>query len=311
METKYDVLVVGDINPDLMMVDYTRLPDPGEETHVKSAHMALGGGCAICASGLAKLGLKVAVYGFLGSDTFGKIMLDSLEKVGISTELINMREDIGTGISVALTNSQDRAFVTYEGTNALFDVEEIPEDVLKTASHVHVLCYTPQKHDKYVKFFKYLKSLGKTISFDLGYDDTGEWSERILEIVEIVDIFLPNEKEATHYTRKDTPEEALKIFAEVGNTVVVKKGSRGSIAYRDGEYAQADPFKTVCVDTTGAGDSFNSGFVYGWLKNYDLKKCLSIGNAVGSKSVEQYGGNTGVPYYEELKTFLAKENIEI
>lgn len=311
MDTKYDVLVVGDINPDLMMVDYNRLPNPGEETHVKAAYMALGGGCAICASGLAKLGLNVAVYGFLGSDSFGKQMLEKLEQVGVSTEFVNIVGDVGTGVSVALTNSNDRAFLTYEGTNALFDVEKIPDEVLNSAKHIHVLCYAPQKHEKYVNFFKRIKSLNKTASFDIGYDDTEEWSDKILEIVEIVDIFMPNEKEATNYTKKETPEEALKALSEVGNTIVVKKGGDGSIAYKDGEYAEANPFKTVCVDTTGAGDSFNAGFIFGWLKNYELQKSLMIGNAVGSKSVEKYGGNTGVPYYEDLKEILIKENIEI
>lgn len=311
MEKLFDVLIVGDINPDILMVDYSRLPNPGEEILVKAAHMALGGGGSICASGLAKLGLDVAIYGFLGNDTFGKIMLENLNNLGINTKFVNIRNDVGTGVSISLTNSQDRAFITYEGTNSLLDVEKIPEEVLQSANHVHVLCYSPQKHDKYVRFFKYLKSLGKTISFDLGYDDTGIWSQRILEIVEIVDIFLPNEKEAINYTRKETAEEALKTFAKVGNTIVVKKGEKGSIAYHDGEYATAESFQVKCVDTTGAGDSFDAGFIYGWLNKFDLEKCLLIGNAVGSKSVQQYGGNTGVPTLDELKLFLSEKNIEI
>ncbi|WP_105618195.1 carbohydrate kinase family protein [Vallitalea okinawensis] len=311
MDTKYDVLVVGDINPDIMMIDYDRLPNPGEETHSKDAHIALGGGCAICASGLAKLGMSVAVYGFLGSDMFGEMMVRKLEKTGVHTEHITIRNDINTGFSVALTNSEDRAFITYNGTNELFDVKDVPDEVIKSAGHVHALCYTPDKHGDYVEFFKRVKELGRTVSFDIGYDDTEQWSDKIMEIVELVDIFMPNEKEATNYTRKDTADAALKALATSGNTVIVKKGKDGSIAYRDGLFAEAGPFVTTCVDTTGAGDSFNAGFILGWLRGFDLGKCLIIGNAVGSKSVEQYGGSSGVPSYEELKAFLNKENISI
>lgn len=311
MDTKYDVLVVGDINPDIMMIDYDRLPNPGEETHSVDAEVALGGGCAICASGLAKLGMNVAVYGFLGKDMFGKMMLDKLEEVGVKTSEVKIMDDVKTGFSIALTNSKDRAFVTYNGTNALFDVNEVPDESILSAKHLHVLCYTPAKHDDYVAFFKRVKALGRTVSFDLGYDDTEQWSKRIEEIVGIVDVFMPNDKEATNYMRVDSADMALKALSDIGNTVVVKKGSRGSIGYRDGEFAEASPFVTTCVDTTGAGDSFNAGFLFGWLKGYDLEKCLLLGNAIGSKSVENYGGNTGVPYYEDYVRFLEQHNISL
>lgn len=311
MNTKYDVLVVGDINPDIMMINYDRLPDPGEETHSEDAQVALGGGCAICASGLAKLGVNVAVYGFLGKDMFGDMMLKQLNEVGVKTQEVRQVEDVKTGFSIALTNSKDRAFVTYNGTNALFDVTKISDEVIQSAKHLHVLCYHPTKHDEYVAFFKRVKDLGRTVSFDLGYDDTEQWSSRINEIVEIVDVFMPNDKEATKYMKVDSAEEALKVLSEKGKTVVVKMGSRGSIGYRQGTFAEASPFVTNCVDTTGAGDSFNAGFLFGWLRGYDLEKCLVLGNAVGSKSVEHYGGNTGVPYYEEYVEFLKQHNITL
>lgn len=301
MNNQYDVLVIGDINPDLMMIDYNRLPNPGEETHASGAEIALGGGCGICASGLAKLGVKVAAYGFVGDDFFGRMMVEKLTESGVDVGYVETVKEVGTGVSVALTTRNDRAFVTYEGTNGFLDVERIPDEIILSAGHVHVLCYAPDKHKKYLDLFKRIKRLGCTASFDLGYDDTGEWHGRIFEIVRVVDVFLPNDKEAVKYTKKETAEEALKYLASIGNTVVVKKGKDGAIGYRDGGFAEADSIAAKCIDTTGAGDSFNAGFLYGWLNGYELGDCLKMGNAAGGKSVECYGGSAGFPVLAELE----------
>ena len=295
MEKQFDVLVIGDINPDIMMINYTRLPEPGQETHVERAELALGGGGAITGTGLAKMGLKTAIYSFVGDDTMGKFMLKELEKTGVCTDYIKPKEGVGTGVSIAFTTEVDRSFLTYNGSNAILDIEDTPEDVLSLSNHIHLLGYSAHKHDKYVKFVKKLKAKGKTVSFDIGYDDTEQWDKNIVDIVKLVDVFSPNEVEAQKYMRSETVEQALEKFAEIGNTIVVKKGSEGSVAYRDGEYAEATPFKTKCIDTTGAGDSFICGFLYGWLKELPLKDCLTYGNAVGAKCVEAYGGTPGVP----------------
>lgn len=308
---KYDVLILGDINPDIMMVDYARLPNPGEEVHVKKAYMELGGGAANCAAGLAKLNLKVAIYGFLGNDSFGQQLLLKLRELGISTDLICVRDDLSTGVSVALTNSEDRAFVTFEGANSEFDISKVPDEVIKQAKHVHALYYNETKNEMYQDFFKKVRSLGITSSFDIGYDVTETWNENIFDVVKYVDIFMPNEKESISYTRKQTAEEALEFMSKIGSTVVVKKGNNGSIGYRNGEFASSEPFLAKCVDTTGAGDAFNAGFIYGWLQNQSLEDCLTIGNATGSRSVQRYGGNPGFPYLEELKTFLKDTNINL
>ena len=295
MNTQFDVLVIGDINPDIMMINYTKLPEPGQETHVERAELALGGGGAITGTGLAKMGLKTAIYSYIGDDTMGKFMLKELEKTGVCTDYIKPKEGVGTGVSIALTTKTDRSFLTYNGSNAFLDIDDVPEDVLSLANHIHLLGYSPVKHEKYVSFIKKIKAKGKTVSFDIGYDDTEEWSENIFDIVKLVDVFSPNEVEAQKYTRCNSVDKALKAFAEVANTIVVKKGPKGSVAYRNGEYADAPSFKTNCIDTTGAGDSFICGFLYGWLKELPLKQCLLYGNAVGAKSVEAYGGTPGVP----------------
>ena len=304
MERKFDVLVIGDINPDIMMIDYSKLPEPGQELHVRKTQFALGGGAAITGTGFAKMGLKTAIYSFLGNDTFGEIMLRELKKTGVNTDYITMRDDVGTGVSIALTTDKDRSFLTYQGTNQVLDVEKIGDDVLATANHIHLLNYSADKHDVYVKFLKRLRALGKTVSFDIGYDASEEWSESIRDIVELVDVFAPNDVEARKYTRTETIEDAMKVFADWGNTVVIKNGSKGSIAWQNRVFARAKPFRVHCVDTTGAGDSFNCGFVYGWLKGLPLEECLTYGNAVGAKCVEAYGGTPGVPTIDVIEEMV-------
>ena len=305
----HDVLVIGDINPDLMMIDYNRIPSPGEETHASAAELALGGGAAICASGLSNLGMKVAIYGYVGNDTLGQLMTAELEKAGIETGFVTTTSHVGTGISVAFTNKAERAFMTFDGANGLLDVENVPDEVLCSARHIHVLCYAPDKHTKYLSFFRRVRSLNRTVSFDLGYDDTEEWSAKVLDLAKIVDIFMPNDKEAMRYTRTGTPDAALRILSEIGNTVVIKRGKDGSIGSRNSVVERAEAFKVTSVDTTGAGDSFNSGFIYGWLNGNSLKECLLIGNAMGASSVQKYGGCAGVPDRAHLRKLLEAEGI--
>ena len=146
------------------------------------------------------------------------------------------------------------------------------------------------------------------MSLDVGWDETGEWYEGIYELFPFIDILFMNETEAVHYTRGLSAKEAALEFSKHCAMAVIKLGKKGSIGAKDGTLWVSRPYTARAVDTTGAGDSFNAGFVYGFLKGDTMKQCLRLANACGAMSVTAYGGNTAFPSKEELYHFLKQQD---
>ena len=141
----------------------------------------------------------------------------------------------------------------------------------------------------------------------MGWDSTGEWKKEIYELFPYIDVLFMNETEAIHYGRKETAKEAGSDFAQYCPVVALKLGKEGSIAFADGKMYQKSRYKVEAVDTTGAGDSFNAGFIYGYLSGKTVEECLSCGNACGALSVTALGGNTGFPKEEQLWEFIRSQ----
>ncbi len=303
---KWDVYVTGDINVDLLVQGLDKLPLPGQEINVNNIELCVGGGAALFTLGLAKLGVNTVFDGVLGNDLYGRFILEELKSKSVDTSLIKQSQQNRTGISIALTNEKDRSFITYIGSNA--EVELNIDHNISLAKHTHLTGYRGgSNHESYIAALKKIKNCNMTVSFDVGWDDTGEWYEGIYEIISYVDVFFINEVEAVNYSKCAVVEEAMKKFSSYCNNIVIKLGSKGSIAYKNGEIETAEAYKVKAVDTTGAGDSFNAGYIYGFLKGENLKKCLMYGNACGALSVTEFGGNTGFPYEDELHKFICDQ----
>lgn len=168
-----------------------------------------------------------------------------------------------------------------------------------------------KNHAAYLSLLKRVKAETEaTVSFDLGWDPTGEWNPQIKELFPYIDVLFMNETEAIHYGRTKTAQEAAREFAKDCDRVVIKLGSSGSFAIENGKEVFLPAYRVKAVDTTGAGDSFNAGFVYGFLTGKALEECLACGNACGALNVTAYGGNTGFPDKEGLKEFMGKKKEE-
>lgn len=303
---KAEVLVYGDINIDLVVPGVSRLPQPGQEVLVGHMDTFVGGGAALFALGLGKLGVKTIFKGSVGNDLYGTFIRSKLEDIGLDTSLLAIEQGIGTGVSISFTNEKDRCFLSTLGTNSLIDFDMVTEEELTSAGHVHLTSYQgSSNHKKYATVLKKLKGMGATVSMDVGWDSTGEWYEGITELLPLLDVFFMNEEEAIHYTRCSHPEDAIAKFGALGNIVVGKLGSNGSIAYEKGQIYREEQFTVKAVDTTGAGDSFNAGFIYGFLRKASVRECLRFGNACGALSVTAFGGNTAFPDEVRLKEFLS------
>lgn len=308
MDKKWDVYVYGDVNIDLVVPEVAQLPPPGVEQDVATMETFVGGGAALFTLGIAKLGLTPVFQGSVGRDMYGRYILDMFAGLGVDCGLLAVRDDCNTGISISFTNANDRCFLTYRGTNSGLSLKHLNIDELMHARHVHITGYEgATNHAEYLDMLKQIHELGDvTVSFDVGWDMTGVWYEGIFELLPMIDVLFMNETECLHYTRRDTVQEGAQRLAAHAGMAVIKLGSTGSLAVQDGVSTFMPAYKVKAVDTTGAGDSFNAGFVYGYLRGLSMEECLKCGNACGALSVTRLGGNTGFPFRADMERWISE-----
>ncbi len=305
---KWDVFAYGDVNADIILPGVSRLPEPGSEVIIPEMPTFVGGGAALFAMGAGKLGLKTVFQGEIGEDCYGTMIRETFQKTGVDDALLRTVPGAKTGISLSFTDEHERAFLTFSGTNASVSIERLDLERVGQSRHVHVTGYDgPVNHDAYLSVLKELKEkTDTTVSFDVGWDVRGVWTRRIYELFPYIDVLFMNETEALHYSGKDSAMAAAMDFAAYVKTAVIKCGRKGSMAMRGSHCCSAGAYTVQAVDTTGAGDSFNAGFVYGFVKGMPTSDCLHVGNACGAMSVTAYGGNTGFPTEEGLRKFLSE-----
>lgn len=305
---EWDVFVFGDANIDLIIPNVDHLPRAGQEELMDTMKTFVGGGAALFTLGLGKLGMRCVFQGVIGNDLYGEFILREFKEKNIDTRLITRSRETGTGISLSFTNENDRGFLTYQGGNARVSIQNVSLEEVAKARHIHITGYEGDRnHQEYLDFMKRLKQKGNvTVSFDLGWDLKEIWNQKIYELFPYIDVLFMNETEAVHYSGLEDVEKAAEKFASMCGTAVVKLGRKGSLAVKDGKTYRADPFAVQAVDTTGAGDSFNAGFMFGFLLGKETEDCLRTGNACGALNVTALGGNTAFPNREKLKNFLKK-----
>jgi sugar/nucleoside kinase (ribokinase family) len=305
-EKTYDVLLAGAGNIDIVVSGCNIIPDAEQEVRVPNISFHIGGGTALSGLGMAKLGMRPMITGLIGDDYCGRFIIDELGRHGVATDIAFSKVQ-STGISIAFNPEKDRSFITYDGTVTAFTLNDVKDQLLSEVRHVHITGYNGRSnHEEYLAFVKRAKQARLTVSMDVGWDESGEWYDGIYEVISFVDVFFCNELEALHYSRKSDVKDALSVIADHVPIAVIKLGERGAIAASGGTMLQHPSYRVTVVDTTGAGDSFNAGYLYGYLNGYDLKSCLNFGTACGSFSVTNRGGNAGFPTLAELSAFLAE-----
>jgi sugar/nucleoside kinase (ribokinase family) len=302
-----DILAIGEINPDIVVSDPDPIPVFDEvERIVESVHMTVGSSSAIFACGAARLDLRVAYYGVVGDDAFGRFMLEAMRARGIDVSACLVDPAQRTGSTVILTSGRDRAILTEMGAIGAMDVDAIPGSLIDRARHIHSGCFYLQEtsRDRLPGFFASVRARGITTSFDTNWDPTGNWDGGVAEMLRACDVFFPNAAEARRISRLDDVEEAARSLARIGATgrpdggpiIAVKLGAAGALACRsEGPLIRVPAMPVEPVDTTGAGDSFNAGFLRAWLDGADLRECLRWGAVSGAISTRRLGGIDGQP----------------
>jgi sugar/nucleoside kinase (ribokinase family) len=316
-ERETDVYVIGDVNPDILVIGGDVVPEFGQvEKYVGNIRLTVGGSSAITACGLARLGLRVAHGGVIGDDILGHSVLEALRDRGVDGSTVTVDPAIPTGATVHLGSGDDRAMLTATGTINRLRSEDVPREILPHIRHLHAgsTAIQPKLRPGLPVLFAEARAAGATCSFDTNWDPDRRW-EDIDPMLAAADIFLPNEREAALISGVMDPLEAAHALVaradasgrdpEAGPlTVAVKLGADGALAVRGKEALRVPADHVEVVDSTGAGDGFNAGFIYGFLADRPLAECLALGVACGSLSVRAIGGVDGQATLEEAEGLL-------
>jgi sugar/nucleoside kinase (ribokinase family) len=300
------ILVAGELNADAVFTGVRSFPQPGREVLAEDFSMELGSSSAICAAGLARLGNAVSFITKVGPDLMGRFCLDQLQRLGIDASPAIVDAALKTGVTVAIS-ATDRALLTYCGAISELSAGDVPLELLQSCRHLHVSSYFLQRglRPGMAELFATARRLGLTTSLDPGYDPAERWSVDIVELLANVDVFLPNEVELAALTGSTNLEEGLRALDNGHTLTVVKLGKNGCAALQPGVLLEVPAISVIPVDTTGAGDSFNAGFLHAWLHGLPLNDCLCCGVICGGLSTQAPGGIAGQPDWSAVKAFLA------
>ncbi|MEV5502752.1 carbohydrate kinase family protein [Nonomuraea fuscirosea] len=299
--TTFDLLVVGDANPDVIVSGSPRHPEFGQrEQLVPAAGLVLGGSGAITAYGAARLGLRTAFVGRVGDDPAGAFVLDALRAGGVDVSACVVDPAVPTAMTVALVDGDDRAILTAPGCLDRLGAADVPPGLLERAAHVHVSSYflQPLLAAGLGGLFGLARAAGASTSLDTNDDPAGRWAG-LEDVLPVTDVLLPNEAEALSIAGATTLEQAVKELAARGTLPVVKRGERGALALADGELVEAPAPPVTVVDAVGAGDSFNAGLLAALLRGRPLRQAMTVAVACGTLSTRAAGGTAAQPTWEE------------
>ncbi|MFZ0869526.1 MAG: carbohydrate kinase family protein [Rhodanobacter sp.] len=301
------VLVVGEINVDLVFKNCQALPTPGREVLAEDFIQTAGSSSMICAMGLARLDNPVSFHGKLGVDGWGSYCLDVLRDAGVDIGSLRPDAKLRTGITVSLSTPQDRALVTFPGAIAALRADEVDDALLASADHLHISSYYLQRalRPDCGKLFARARAAGLSTSLDPGFDPEQAWAPDLLDALGEIDLFLPNELELAAITGCDGLLDGLRALDNGHTRTVVKRGQLGCASLDHGRLFEVPAFAVDPIDSTGAGDSFDAGFLHAWLRGSSLRDCLRWGSACGSLSTRGIGGTTGQPHAAEVQALLA------
>jgi sugar/nucleoside kinase (ribokinase family) len=306
MKKRWDVVTVGQIYSDHVFSGLSKWPRPGEEIFTPHYLHELGGGGAITACGLGRLGRKTAVFGVIGE----KEALWIKERLqDFNVETVGLREVVGSsGVTISVSVADERSFYSYAGSNALLD-EYIssPEvfDQIHDALHVHFAA--PIKRRIAERLLPSLKGEGCTVSLDLGWQPEWYLDPQNLETCREIDYFLPNGREAENLTGQRDPERLLEALQQLGfANVVVKLGGEGAASHVDGHMVQVGSPLVSVADTTGAGDAFDAGLIDAVLDGADRMEMMKRAAICGALSTRSVGAMNGLATRMDLEELNEK-----
>ena len=302
-----DVCVVGEINLDLILYGLPKELVLDRELLASGLALTLGSSSAIFAHNLTMLGSKVGFISKTGGDALGKMALERLSVAGVDVGRVSQTTgQTATGLTVVLPYLRQRYILTYPGAMFELQYSDIDLAYVRSARHLHVSSFFLHRalRSRILDLFREAKGAGLSTSLDTNDDPENKWGRDLLEVLKYVDIFLPNDREAKKIARTDDLSQAINLLAGLAKIVVVKRGSSAAICRSGQEQCSLMPPSVKAVDDIGAGDSFDAGFVYQFLRGAKLEDCLAFANVAGAYSTTKEGGTEAFRDRAALSSFI-------
>lgn len=309
---RFDISIAGEVNLDLILGGLPTQMAEERELIASAFTVTLGASSAIVAHNAACLGAKVAFSALVGGDDLGRIALQRLSAAGVDLTDVKSREDLQTGVTVLLPHGETRHMFTYPGTMEVMRTEDVNLKQLRSARHFHLSSLYLQKgmHSGLPSLLRQLKEAGLSISLDTNDDPKDAWGEPLHELFPYVDCFLPNESEICRMMRCSNIEDALDSLPQKIPLVAVKRGRLGARVRAEGTRFDVAPVPVTPLDTIGAGDSFDAGFLYAYLAGKDADTCARAGNIAGALSTLGHGGTESFRNRELRERFLKEHGFD-
>lgn len=304
----YDLLVVGELNVDILVSGDT-IPAFGQvEKLVDSIVVTGGGSAAIMAAAAARLGLRVLYASVIGDDLFGHLMLDVMRAAGVDVSHVVDDLEVATGATIHLLRPDgDRAMLTHLGSIAHITPALIDPAWYAEVRHLHLA--SPFLLSGLFPGMQAIASEahrhGMTVSLDTNWDPSEGW--KLGNLLDEIDILLPNEVELLALSGAKCAEVAMDALCAQVPVLAVKRGIRGAVGAQGSERVEVPAFRVVAVDTTGAGDTFDAGFLAAWLRGATLTQALVGGSAAAALGTTAYGGFDGQPDWNALLRLVEEQ----
>jgi ribokinase len=299
---KFDVVGFGALNVD-MLLKVNRLAGAEEESFIEDYTEACGGSAANTVVGLARLGCKVGFIGKVANDREGKLQIDCFNTEGVDTSGIIQAKQGKSGSVLGFVDKKGaRALYINSGVNDTIESREINREYVSQAKFLHLSSFVGEKSIRAQKKLLATLSGDVKISFDPGSVYAQKSFAAIEPIIRSSYVLMPNAVELEQLTSEPDYGRGADFMIEMGVKIVaVKLGSKGCYVTDGHERLRIEPIPVKVVDTTGAGDAFCAGFLYGLINNKSLYECGYLGNFVASRSVMKMGARAGLPYVKDLE----------
>jgi sugar/nucleoside kinase (ribokinase family) len=309
--SQLDITIAGEVNLDLILYGLAESLPLDREILATNFEMTLGSSSAILAHNLSVLGTRVGFTTRFGEDAMGRIAMERLadSRADISRS-IHSTGNSKTGVTIVLAHGRSRRMLTYPGVMFDLTVDDLDFEYLASARHFHLssLFLLPGLHARLPNLLRELKRRGLTLSLDTNDDPEDRWSGVLDEILPLIDILLPNDDEIRRIAKRDSVDEALSVLSPTVPLIAVKCGRRGAIVQRGSRKSHIPGLTVDPVDTIGAGDSFNAGFLAAWLRGEDPDVCARAGNITGALSTQRPGGTEAFRDRNLLLSFLREHH---
>ena len=297
---KFDVIGFGALNVD-KYYHVNKIARAGEESFIVRINEMPGGSAANTIVGLARLGAKTGFIGKVAKDHEGDLLLHDFRNEDVNVDGIIIAEEGHSGMVEAFVDKKgERALYVHPSVNDTLTFEDID---LKYAGQTEFLHLTSMDNKPFQAQKRLVKELNVKISFDPGEIYAKKGLTQLRPIIKQSSVVMPSENELRMLAGRDFKKGTATLLKEGANIVAVKLGKKGCYVTNGNESHLIPPFKTKVVDTTGAGDAFCAGFLFGLIKNKDLYECGRLGNFVASKCIARVGARTGLPRASDMTGF--------